>query len=67
MESSVQPILAEVVEVLSRTGPGGSCRFAKVVVKETKRSLIRVIDGPIRKGDHIYLLEAERDQKVGRR
>lgn len=66
MEAS-EPILARVEKLLTRTGPGGSCRYAKVTILSNERSLTRVIYGPVREGDIIELLEAERDQKVGRR
>ncbi|OAG29563.1 small subunit ribosomal protein S28e [Nematocida displodere] len=61
------PILAKVVQILSRTGPGGSCQYVKVTLLSNNRSLTRVVEGPLREGDVIELLEAERDQKVGRR
>lgn len=61
-----EPILARVDKLLSRTGPGGSCRFVKVTILDNDRSLTRVIDGPVRENDIIELLESERDQKVRR-
>ncbi|EIJ89506.1 small subunit ribosomal protein S28e [Nematocida parisii] len=67
MEAVSEPVLAQVTEVMQRTGPGGGCQVVKVMIVSTKRSLTRVIDGPVRKGDHVYLLEAERDLKVSRR
>lgn len=64
-----EPILVEVIEVYSPTGPGGGCKGAKVKILETGRTITRVIYGPVREGDKLYLLEAERDQKLigGRR
>ncbi|KAH9387310.1 small subunit ribosomal protein S28e [Nematocida major] len=67
MEAGAEPVLALVSEVMQRTGPGGSCQVVKVTVVSTGRSLTRIIEGPVRKGDHVYLLEAERDLKVSRR
>lgn len=66
MENS-EAVLAEVVDVITRTGPGGGCQYAKLRVISTNRTLTRIIQGPVREGDKLYLLEAERDQKVGRR
>ncbi|KAI5187342.1 small subunit ribosomal protein S28e [Nematocida homosporus] len=60
-----QPVLVEVVEVYNPTGPGGGSRGAKVKILSTGRHITRVIYGPVRTGDQIYLLEAERDQKLG--
>lgn len=64
-----EPILVEVLEVYSPTGPGGSCKGVKVKILETGRNINRIIYGPVREGDKLYLLEAERDQKLisGRR
>ncbi|KAI5172822.1 small subunit ribosomal protein S28e [Nematocida sp. LUAm3] len=62
-----QPVLVEVIEVYSPTGPGGGCRGARVKIIESGRQIGRVIHGPVRVGDMLYLLEAERDQKVSRR
>lgn len=67
MEVAAEPVLAQVAEVMQRTGPGGGCQVVKVTIISTGRSLTRVIDGPVRKGDHVYLLEAERDLKISRR
>ena len=61
------PILAKVTQLLSRTGPGGSITYVKVELLDSKRSLTRAVEGPVREGDIIELLESERDQKVGRR
>ncbi|KAI5180307.1 small subunit ribosomal protein S28e [Nematocida sp. AWRm80] len=67
MEAAGEPILAQVSEIFYRTGTGGSCQLAKVTVMATGRSLTRVIEGPVRQGDYLYLLEAERDLKMSRR
>jgi small subunit ribosomal protein S28e len=63
----VAPILAKVTQLLSRTGPGGSITYVKVELLDGKRTLTRAVEGPIREGDVLELLESERDQKVGRR
>jgi ribosomal protein S28E/S33 len=64
--TSSKPILAKVKNIITRSGPGGSITMAKVQLLETSRTLVRAIEGPLREGDIIELLEAERDQKVGR-
>jgi len=59
--------LAEVTGVITRTGPGGGCHYITVKLLDSNRTLTRVVEGPIRVGDMLYLLETDRDQKVGRR
>lgn len=67
MEAGTEPILAKVSEILYRTGTGGGCHLTKVTVESTGRTLNRIIEGPVRLGDRVYLLEAERDLKMSRR
>lgn len=67
MEAGAEPVLARVAGILYRTGTGGGCHLSKVTIESTGRSLNRIIEGPVRVGDYIYLLEAERDLKMSRR
>ncbi|KAI5193229.1 small subunit ribosomal protein S28e [Nematocida minor] len=67
MEVGAEPVLAQVSEILYRTGTGGSCQLVKVTIESTGRNLTRIIEGPVQMGDRVYLLEAERDLKMSRR
>ncbi|MEM3399295.1 MAG: 30S ribosomal protein S28e [Candidatus Micrarchaeia archaeon] len=60
------PFLAEVVEVLGKTGIYGEVYQVLCKILEGKdrgRVIRRNIKGPVRKGDKVVLLETEREAK----
>lgn len=66
MDKTEGPILAKVMQILPRTGPGGSISMVRVEILSTKRGLNRAVEGPVRVGDILELLESERDLRSGR-
>ncbi|ORD93800.1 RS28 [Enterospora canceri] len=55
--------LAEVINVYSVIGSGGSLRQCRVEVKKTGRTLIRAIYGPVKVGDLIQLRDCVRESR----
>eukprot|EP00343_Euplotes_focardii_P001513 CAMPEP_0205800352 /NCGR_PEP_ID=MMETSP0205-20121125/1998_1 /ASSEMBLY_ACC=CAM_ASM_000278 /TAXON_ID=36767 /ORGANISM="Euplotes focardii, Strain TN1" /LENGTH=68 /DNA_ID=CAMNT_0053063329 /DNA_START=35 /DNA_END=241 /DNA_ORIENTATION=+ len=53
-----------VEELIGRTGSRGGITQVKVVfLRDSTRSLVRNIKGPVRKGDIIALMESEREAR----
>ncbi len=61
-----EPIIATVSEILGRTGSRGGvtqCRVLVIQKGRNPRQVTRNVIGPIKKGDKIVLLEAEREAR----
>eukprot|EP00345_Euplotes_harpa_P018048 CAMPEP_0168338060 /NCGR_PEP_ID=MMETSP0213-20121227/12588_1 /TAXON_ID=151035 /ORGANISM="Euplotes harpa, Strain FSP1.4" /LENGTH=67 /DNA_ID=CAMNT_0008343723 /DNA_START=29 /DNA_END=232 /DNA_ORIENTATION=- len=64
MESAEEVTYARVTEIIGKTGSRGGISQVKVVfLKDSNRSLVRNIKGPVRKGDIIALMECEREAR----
>lgn len=62
-----EPIfLAEVMQLYSKTGPGGGITLCQLKLQDTGRIIHRAVVGPTRVGDIITLLECEREYRRGR-
>lgn len=55
--------LAEVLSIYGVVGSGGSVRQCRVEIKETGRTLIRAVYGPIQVGDLLQLRECVRESR----
>ena len=56
-------IYAQVIEILGRTGSRGGVLQVKCQILNSDRQILRNVKGPIRVGDILTLLEAEREAR----
>lgn len=55
--------IGTVLEILGRTGSRGGITQCKIELTADRRTLIRNVKGPVKKGDMITLMECEREAR----